>query len=159
MIQSLFIQEELLKKNTINKINKQNRSPVAHWISSNGSSQNTGQWKKIISPHDMHLHLFEVAHSAAKSKRKAVTQHACWTTQIESRSRKTPATIAMIHRGWFLWFPLVWDNTQVQARTSTQNNSSMPWVSRFRVFTWVLKCRGEDKLGNSYRKAPAQPEN
>lgn len=107
-------------KNTINKINKQNRSPVAHWISSNGSSQNTGQWKKIISSHDMHSYLFEAAHSAAKSKRKAVMQRACWPTQIESQSRKTPATIAMIHQGRFLWIPLVSDNTQVQTRTSTQ---------------------------------------
>lgn len=156
MIQSLFIQERTFLKNTVNKINKQNRSPVAHWISSNGSSQNTGQWKKIISPHDMHLHLFEVAHSAAKSKRKAVTQRACWPTQIESQSRKTLATIAMIYQGWFLWFPLVWNNIQVQTSTSTQNNNSyMPWMSRLRV----LKCCEEDKLGNPYREAPAQPEN
>lgn len=146
-------------KNAINKINGRNRSPVAHWISSNGSSQNTGQWKKLISSHDMHSYLFEAAHSAAKSKRKAVTQRACWPTQIESQSRKTLATIA-IHRGWFLWFPLVLDNTQVQTHTSTQNNNSyVQCTARFRMFIWVLKCHGEDKLGNWSREAPSWPKN
>lgn len=82
-----------------------------------------------------------------KAKRKAVAQRACWPTQIESQSRKTLATIAMIHGGQFLWIPLVSDNTQVQTRTSTQtNNSYTRQVASFGMFIWVLKCHGKDSL-------------